>query len=224
MKHTSAGELAVRGLLVVLAAAGPIAFPASIMGIRSLHDLAFLLILPSAILLLGTAVLLRRSRFSGLATAIRAGAIGGGLATIALEVVRYSGFRLGFMPGNLPELMGVLLFDRFALGPSTASSLAGFTYHFWNGACLGVIFALAKFRLSNFWAIPYGIVVGIGFLLSPVVEALGVGLFGINFGWHFAATVLTAHIAYGAALAGILNADWAAFSTDWSLSAPVPRS
>jgi len=30
--------------------------------------------------------------------------------------------------------MGVLLLDRFALGPSALSDIAGFSYHFWNGA------------------------------------------------------------------------------------------
>lgn len=28
---------------------------------------------------------------------------------------------------------------------------------------------------------------GVGFLVSPVVQGLGVGIFGVNFGWHFAA-------------------------------------
>jgi len=101
--------------------------------------------------------------------------------------------------------MGVLLFDRFALGPTTASTLAGFAYHFWNGACFGIVFALGRFRLPNWWAIPYGIVIGGGFLVSPVVQGLGVGLFGVNFGWHFAATVLTAHLAFGAAMASLMG-------------------
>jgi len=136
--------------------------------------------------------------------------VAGVLATFALEAVRYTGFRMGFMPGNLPELMGVLLFDRFALGPTTASTIAGFAYHFWNGACFGIIFALGRVGLSKWWAIPYGIVIGIGFLVSPVVQALGVGVIGINFGWHFAATVLSAHLAFGAVMAWLLGGDWAA--------------
>ena len=110
------------------------------------------------------------------------------------------------MPGNLPELMGVLLLDRFALGPSTASTLAGFAYHFWNGASFGVIFALLAAGRPRWWALPYGLAVGLGFLVSPVVQALGVGLLGKDFGWRFAATVLTAHAAYGAALGWLLSA------------------
>jgi hypothetical protein len=46
----------------------------------------------------------------------------------------------------------------------------------------------------------------VGFLASPVVLALGVGPFGRDFGWHFAATVLTAHLAFGVAFALLLPA------------------
>jgi hypothetical protein len=192
MKQILRTDLTLRGLLIAVAAVAPTAFPAALAGYSTLHELAFLVIIPAAVLLGIAWLLLRRSRFIEYAASIRNGAIAGAVATIALEVVRYSGFRLGFMPGNLPELMGVLLFDRFALGPTTASSLAGFAYHFWNGACFGIVFALGRFRLPAWWAIPYGIAAGVGFLVSPVVQGLGVGLFGVNFGWHFAATVLTA--------------------------------
>jgi hypothetical protein len=108
------------------------------------------------------------------------------------------------MPGNLTELMGVLLLDRCALRPSAASTIADFAYHFWNGACFGIIFALARINFSPWWAVPFGVAVGLGFLVSPVVMALGVGIFGVDFGWHFAATVLTAHLAFGIALARLL--------------------
>lgn len=205
MKGVLLKDLALRGVLMAIAVAAPTAFPAAEAGFSSLHDLTFTLIIPAAALLGGAWVALRRSRSYDLAEAIQTGAVAGAGATLALEAVRYSGFRLGFMPGNLPELMGVLLLDRFALGPTAASTLAGFSYHFWNGACFGIVFALGRLRLSNWWAIPYGIAIGLGFLLSPVVQALGVGLFGVNFGWHFAFTVLTAHLAFGAALARLLR-------------------
>ncbi len=205
MKKILWSELTVRGILLAIAFIAPTVFPASQLGYSTLHHLALLAIIPAAIVLGIAWAALRRSRFTEFAASIRNGAIAGAVATIALEVVRYSGFRVGFMPGNLPELMGVLLFDRFALGPTTASTLAGFAYHFWNGACFGIIFTLGRFRLPNWWAIPYGVAIGVGFLISPVVEGMGVGLFGVNFGWHFAATVLTAHLSYGAAMAGILS-------------------
>jgi len=202
-------DLALRALLIALAAVAPTAFPAAQAGYSTLHDLAFFAVIPAAVLLVLAWAFLRNSPVNELAASICNGALAGALATIALEAVRYSGFRMGFMPGNLPELMGVLLFDRFALGPTTASTIGGFIYHFWNGACFGIIFALGRFSLPNWWAIPYGIAVGVGFLMSPVVQGLGVGLFGVNFGWHFAATVLAAHLAFGAAMAVLLGRSWA---------------
>jgi hypothetical protein len=175
------------------------------MGYGSLHEFAKILVVPGAAGLFLAWAAIRRCGWLDIASAIRNGALTGAAATLALEAIRYSGFRLGFMPGNLPELMGVLLLDRFALGPSTASTLAGFAYHFWNGACFGLIFAVLVAGRSRWWAIPYAFGIGIGFLAGPVVQALGVGLFGRDFGWHFAATVLLAHVAFGAALGSLLG-------------------
>jgi hypothetical protein len=141
MKEIIRTDLLLRALLIGLAAIASAAFPAAQAGYSTLPDLAYLAIIPAAILLVLAWALLRRSSAGRLAGLIRDGAAAGALATVALEVVRYSGFRMGFMPGNLPELMGVLRFDRFALGPTAASTLGGFTYHFWNGACFGIIFA-----------------------------------------------------------------------------------
>ncbi len=208
MKKIPWPALMLRGLLIAIAAVATTAFPASQAGYSTLHDLAFFAVIPAAVLLVLAWAVLRNSPFNELAASLRDGALAGAVATIALEAVRYSGFRMGFMPGNLPELMGVLLFDRFALGPTTVSTFAGFAYHFWNGACFGIIFALGQFRLPNWWAIPYGVAIGVGFLMSPIVQGLGIGLFGINFGWHFAATVLAAHLAFGTAMATLLNRNW----------------
>ncbi len=195
-------RVGLRALVVVLASLGPAAFPLAVMGYGSLHELAKILVLPGAAGLFLAWAALRRCGWVDIASVVPKGALAGAVATLALEAIRYSGFRVGFMPGNLPELMGVLLLDRFALGPSTASTIAGFAYHFWNGACLGVILAVLVAGRSRWWAIPYAFGIGIGFLVSPVVQSLGVGFFGKDFGWHFAATVLLAHVAFGAALGG----------------------
>jgi hypothetical protein len=69
-----------------------------------------------------------------------AGMAAGAVATVALEAIRLPGFWLGFMPGNLPRLMGVLLLNQFAAGPSLKSDIAGWAYHFWNGASFGLIY------------------------------------------------------------------------------------
>jgi len=195
--------------VMVLASVPPIAFPAAQMGYAGLQSLGLYAIIPSGALLLAAALASRWKGRRDITSLIINGTIAGAAATLALEAVRYPGFRLGFMPGNLPRLMGVLLLDRFAHGPSLASDLVGFAYHFWNGASFGIIFAaLAETGLARtrpLWGLGYGILIGIGFLASPVVESLGVGRFGVDFGWRFAATVLTAHASFGASLALLLH-------------------
>ena len=131
--------------------------------------------------------------------------VSGIIATIALEIVRETGFRLGFMPGSLPKLLGVLITDRFLEGPSLFSNLVGWAYHFWNGACFGMIYALL-FGWARWWfAIIYGVVIGIIFMVSPVVTATGVGYFGLQFSLGFPVTVTLAHLAFGAVLGLSLN-------------------
>ena len=196
--------------VLTLASIAPNAFPVAQLGYASLHDLALYAILPAFLALVAIAAWSRWKGDSTVARVILSGAMAGSFATLALEAFRYPGFRLGFMPGNLPELMGVLLLDRFAQGPSTASSLAGYAYHAWNGASFGILFAaflrIGLVRRSAGWAISYGLLVGAGFLASPVVQSLGGGPFGLEFGWRFAATVLTAHAAFGFALSFLLGA------------------
>ena len=207
MKPFNRTEILFSLVALALAAAAPNAFPLAQAGYGSLRDLALSLIVPAAALLVLWWWVSRAAGQTRLARRILCGAIAGAVATLALEAVRYPAFRLGFMPGNMPDLMGVLLLDRFAQGPSLASTVAGCAYHFWNGASFGVIFAvLAGTRRPLWWALLYAELIGIGFMVSPVVQSLGVGRFGIDFAWQFAATVVTAHLAYGAALEGLLSA------------------
>lgn len=194
-----------RTVSLLLAAAGPLAFPLSQMGYGSLERLAVLMVLPAATGLVAIGWWDGRRSSAVVGSLLARGALWGTLATFALETIRYPGFRLGFMPGNLPRLMGVLLLDRFAQGPSLLSDLAGFGLHFWTGACFGMILTLASPRRGHIWAVPYGLAIGAGFLMSPVVQAIGAGFFGKDLGWTFAATVFTAHAAYGLVLAAGLR-------------------
>jgi hypothetical protein len=205
MTRTVISTWFIRLVLLALASASPNAFPLSQMGYGTLHHLALVLILPAAAGLFVAWLLLEWRGPRPIAALLLGGAVAGAMATLALEAVRYTGFRLGFMPGNLPRLMGVLLLDRFALGPSTLSDAAGFAYHVWNGASFGIVFTMLAKGRSPWWGVPFGLLVGLGFLASPVVLALGVGPFGRDFGWRFAATVLTAHAAFGVALAMLVG-------------------
>lgn len=189
-------SLFLRLLLTAVASVAPNAFPAAQAGYANLAQLGKFLIIPSAVIPIA-AMFSLRSRTPQIASALWLGAIAGALATVTLEAIRYTGFRLGFM--------GLLLADRFALGPSTWSTVLGFIYHFWNGACFGMIFALWLSRRPIWWATSYGILIGLVFLVSPVVESLGVGFMERDFGWHFATTVLVAHLAFGTALGFLLR-------------------
>lgn len=189
-------------VVLLLASVGPLIFPAAQAGYGSMPVLATRMLLPAigGLALLG--VSLRRSQ-RVISKAIVLGAAAGALATLPLEVVRLIGFHYGYMPGNLPRLMGVLLLNRFAQGPSLASDIAGWAYHFWNGASFGILF-VALFGARRRWlAALYGIALGVGFLLSPVVASLGVGFFGLEFSRGFPITVVAAHLAFGGAL-GVL--------------------
>lgn len=185
-------------LLVTLASAsvGPLIFPAAQAGYGSMSRSALLFLLPAVAVLLVVA-LVSSKPIPTLTRSIIHGGLAGILATIGLEVVRIAGFKLGYMPGNLPRLMGVLLLDRFALGPSIGSDVAGWAYHFWNGASFGIIYVLL-FGTSRRWVgVLYGIFLGLGFLASPVVVSLGVGYFGLQFSLGFPITVLVAHVVFG---------------------------
>lgn len=125
-----------------------------------------------------------------------AGAACGAAATLGLEAIRLPSFLLGGMPGDLPRLMGVLLADRFMLGPSTLSDVLGYAYHFWNGASFGLIFAVLFGSASWRWTSIYGLSIGLGFLAGPAVRAMGVGFLGLQMP-TMTATVVVAHLAFG---------------------------
>ncbi len=178
---------------------GPLVFPAAQAGYSSLSVLATRFLIPAVLVLIVVSLLSRRW-YLALQRAIFWGALAGLIATIPLEIIRLIGFRLGFMPGNLPRLMGVLLLNRFALGPSFLSDLAGWTYHFWNGASFGILYVLFLGTARRWMGLLFGMMVGLGFLVSPVMISLGVGYFGLQFSYGLPSTVLLAHLAFGAAL------------------------
>jgi len=189
---------------VLLAGTAPNLFPIAQAGYAKFSTLGEYVLLPVVFLLVGLYIF-AVSRAPRLADTLRTGAAAGMVATLGLEVVREIGYHLGWMPGDMPMLMGVQLLDQFMEGPSLLSNLAGWGYHFWNGASFGIIMALLLGRV-RWWAGPvYGILIGVGFMVSPVVTAIGVGKFGTLSGPGFAVTVTVAHIVFGIVLGAILE-------------------
>jgi hypothetical protein len=196
-------------LLLAAASVSPLIFPIAESGRSSMDIMAKLALLPVAALLLAAVGLLYRANDS-LARISAAGLAAGAVATVALEAIRLPSFWLGFMPGNLPRLMGVLLLDQLAAGPSLKSDMAGWAYHFWNGASFGLIHVLAFGTCRRWVGAAFGVLLGFGFMFSPVVSSLGVGFLGLEFSRGFPVIVTVADAAFGLAL-GWLSASWLGF-------------
>ena len=199
-------KLLITFILLGLAAISPNLFVAAQAGLATFSSLAIQFLLPSIASILLVTIFSKFLEYNAIFRLAVNGISAGIIATVALEIFRESGFRLGMMPGDLPRLMGVLLLNQFASGPDIWSDLAGWSYHFWNGAAFGLIFSLLLGQSKIWQGLVYGLLIGIGFMISPVVKSLGTGLFGIDFkdGYQFALTVTIAHAAFGLALSVLL--------------------
>lgn len=199
-------KLFIKFILLGLAAISPNLFVAAQAGLSAFSSLAIQFLLPSVALILLLTIFSKFLKYTIIFRLATNGILAGIIATVALEIFRESGFRLGMMPGDLPRLMGVLLLNQFASGPDIWSDLAGWSYHFWNGAVFGLIFSLVLGQSKIWQGLLYGLLIGIGFMISPVVKSLGIGLFGIDFkdGYQFALTVIIAHAVFGLALSFLL--------------------
>jgi hypothetical protein len=204
MKHISKERLALALLALISAAIAPNIFPVAQAGFAKMSDLTRWFLLPSIGLLVAVIAVTLGRGHRVLARRMIAGLTAGTIATVGLEVVRTTSFHLGGMPGDLPRLLGVLMTDRFMLGPSRLSDVLGYSYHFWNGACFGLIFAVIFGRRSLWWSSIYGLLIGIGFLASPAVQAMGVGFLSLQKP-SMIVTVVIAHVVFGLILGSLLR-------------------
>ncbi|MGD9720121.1 MAG: hypothetical protein AB7O59_08210 [Pirellulales bacterium] len=205
MRRISTEELILSVFALLLAGVSPNIFPAAQAGLAPMPTLGLWLLIPSVLLLGIVAGVTAWRGHRRLYNRILVGAVAGFVATFGLEAVRATSFHVfEGMPGDLPRLLGVLLTDRFMLGPSLLSDVVGWTYHFWNGAAFGIIFAVLFGRGSIMGALVYGQLIGIGFLLSPAVTSLGIGSMGLEMP-SMPITVLLAHLAYGLLLGALCH-------------------
>ncbi|HKI44235.1 MAG TPA: hypothetical protein VKA08_02770 [Balneolales bacterium] len=194
--------------IIVLAMAGiaPNIYPAAMKGIAGMPFLYEWLLLPSIIIIIAIYIVSRVQDRTLLSHRMLVGAVAGVIATVGLEIVRIFGFKMGWMPGDMPKLLGVLITNRFMEGPSTWSNILGYTYHYWNGAAFGMIFVILLGRKPVWWGLIYALLIGTGFLLSPSVKAMGVGFMGTGLPGMIE-IVYGAHIAFGLIL-GYLAHRW----------------
>ena len=184
---------------IILASVSPLSLTASATGIRPLSWFGTHAILPAVILWLFIALLAKKRHWSDLTNAVKLSIIFGIIGTVAMEIVRSIGFRYFHgMPGSLPMLIGVQLTDQFMNGPNWWSNFIGFSDHFWNGISFTFIY-IALFGRGKLWlAILYVFGVATVFMVSPMMNVLGVGMFGHQFApIRFPLTVYAAHLAWG---------------------------
>jgi hypothetical protein len=196
-------------ILIVLLLAGisPNLFPIAQAGLAKLSWLAITFLIPSVILIFVLIIFARIMKYDSIGKQITNGIKAGMAGTVGLEVIREIGFRMWWMPGDMPKLLGVLLLNRFADGPGFWSNVAGWAYHFWNGAAFGIIFSLIFGQGKLRMALVYALLIGTGFMISPATKALGIGIFGLQYknGYQFLTTVYLAHIAFGMILGLVTN-------------------
>ncbi|WP_447979964.1 DUF6789 family protein [Candidatus Nitrospira bockiana] len=199
-------ETVLSGVVLLAAGISPVIFPAAQAGLAPMPWLATRLLMPSLVLLAGVVIAAMIRGYRRLRNRMLAGALAGMIATVGLDVVRLTGFHLGWMPGDLAMLLGVLLTDRFMEGPSALSNFVGYLYHYWNGAAFGILFAVLVGRKPVIWGIVYALVIAVMFLVSPAVQATGAGFMGLGRPM-MPVTIILAHLVFGTIL-GVLSRKW----------------
>lgn len=193
------GEFALTVAILAVAAAGPNVLVVGLTpGMPEMPLLGKYFLLPS-IALFGVAwTVAVTASLPRLTNRIIGGVYAGGAATAVLDVIRLTGFSFGLMPGNMPRMFGVLFLDQMALGPSTASDILGYLYHYWVGACFGLTYTLLVGRTRWWGALIWALIIEVGMMTTPpMVVAMDTGYFGFKEGPGVLAVSLTAHIAYG---------------------------
>lgn len=200
-------ELALTAGALLVAAVGPnVLVIATTPGMPEMPQLARFALLPSVALVALILPLAWALGLDRLSNRIATGLWAGAAASAVLDAIRLTGFHLGFMPGNMPRMFGVLILDRMALGPTLGSDVLGYLYHYWVGACFGLTYTLLAGRFRWWGGVVWGLVIEVGMMVTPpMVVAMDTGYFGVKFGPGLFVTSLTAHVALGAAL-GLLAA------------------
>lgn len=205
--QSSIEEILLTALALIPAAVGPnILVVALTPGMPTMDILTQYALLPSIALLVIVSVIASRLHFDRLANRIWTGVWVGFVSTAALDVIRLTGFSLGWMPGNMPRMFGVLILDQMALGPSDLSDLIGSLYHYWVSACFGLTYTLLLGRTRWWGGLIWAVIIEVGMMTTPpMVIAMDTGYFGLKFGFGVLGTSLAAHIAYGIVLGLLLE-------------------
>ena len=183
-------RVVIAGLAAMALAAGSIAaLLADLYGVAAMHVAILTVTVPAMALLTGLA-LVPIPGLGEVRDRIRVGALGGLLGTVAYDLIRVP-FVLGGLRAFAPIYSyGVMGLDADAA--SSATAVAGWTYHLSNGITFGIIYALVAARRSRWWAVGWGVALEAAAFVGPFTEQY-------NLTGKTAAIVLAfgAHVAYG---------------------------
>lgn len=207
---SSMGEVMAMGFALLVAAIGPNTLVLALApGMPEMPVLGKYILLPSIVLLaVLTLICAKAGIYPSFVERVIVGAAMGAIATGTLDLVRLTGFHLGWLPGNMPRMFGVLLLDRMAEGPTLSSDILGYLYHYWVGACFGLTLALVMGRPKWWHGLVWGLLIELGMMTTPpMVIAMDTGYFGLKYkdGWQILATSVPAHIVYGIVIGTLLN-------------------
>lgn len=167
-------------------------------GLWSMRLFACLVLPPASALLAYIACISRGTgKRSGPAAWVIEGTLGGIVAAVAYDL-----YRLPFVLNGAPLFKVFPKFGELIIGadkPLWAQQAVGWTYHFSNGAALGIMFlalAVRPTRATLFWgAVTWAMFVEAMLLLTPYTK-----FFGLPFNGRFIFLTATAHLIFGIAL------------------------
>jgi hypothetical protein len=162
----------------------------------TMHWFACWVLVPATTLMAGLVFHPGAAR-AGISRLIVEGAVGGLIAAIAYDL-----YRLPFVLSGIPLFQVFAKFGELLLqrnDPAWAVQTAGWTYHFSNGAALGIMFLALVWKAPRpllFWgAVLWALTIEMILLLSPYSAFVGLPLDG-----RFLFLTASAHLIFGVAL------------------------
>lgn len=154
--------------------------------------------LPSLLVILALGAYAKKINAVMLTNGLWVGCWAGLAATVVYDGVRFVVEHLH--PFGYSGFVPILMFGNWITGQpmySLTAKIAGWSYHYWNGATFGVIYTLAAGRRFWLWGLAYGI----------LMECCMLGLFPfflrVSDKTGFIAISMIGHLFYGATL-GVL--------------------
>jgi hypothetical protein len=188
-------EQALRWSLIACALVSLAALVAHVFGILKMPFFLEIFGIPSLLVVYVLAAYAKKINADMLTNGLLVGFWAGFVASLAYDGVRYFVERAHLFGYN--GFVPILMFGSWITGyplHSVPAKIAGWTYHYWNGATFGVVYALAAGRRKWWWGLAYGV----------LMECCMLGLFPlflrVTNRVDFIAVSMIGHLAYGGTL------------------------